>query len=156
MSLAVESFSYTQADGGDCSFTQWSKMHQSSKAYLHLMRPHPIIHRDISSGNVLLDPLPDNRWKANVSDYGSVNLLQHLTTAHPGNPFYAVPETESPTKMDIYCNSFGVILEEMLTQCMHNTVYISDDHYQISAFPFPLSASVFRFRFPFLPFPLAP
>ena len=51
--------------------------------YLHLMQPHPIIHRDICSGNVLLDPLPDNCWKAKVSDYGSVNLLQHLTTAHP-------------------------------------------------------------------------
>lgn len=24
--------------------------------YLHQMKPHPIIHRDISSGNVLLDP----------------------------------------------------------------------------------------------------
>ena len=85
--------------------------------YLHLMQPHPIIHRDICSGNVLLDPLPEDCWKAKVSDYGSVNLLQHLTTAHPGNPFYAAPESEYPrlqtVKMDIY--SFGVLLAEMLT-----------------------------------------
>ena len=52
--------------------------------YLHLMQPHPIIHRDICSGNVLLDPLPEDCWKAKVSDYGSVNLLQYLTTAHTG------------------------------------------------------------------------
>ena len=85
--------------------------------YLHLMKPHPIIHRDIGSSNVLLDPLPGNCWKAKVSDYGSVNLVQHLTTAHPGNPFYAAPESEIPShqtpKMDIY--SFGFLLAEMLT-----------------------------------------
>ena len=85
--------------------------------YLHLMQPHPIIHRDISSANVLLDPLPDNCWKVKVSDYGSVNLLQHLNTVHPGNPFYAAPESNNPNlqtpKMDIY--SFGVLLAEMLT-----------------------------------------
>ena len=85
--------------------------------YLHLMQPHPIIHRDICSGNVLLDPLSDNQWKAKVSDYGSVNIIQHLTTAHPGNPFYSAPEAEKPSqqtpKMDIF--SFGVLLAEMLT-----------------------------------------
>ena len=84
--------------------------------YLHLMQPRPIIHRDISSGNVLLNPLPDNQWKAKVSDYGSVNLLEHLNTAHPGNPFYAAPEANNPgqqtPKMDIF--SFGVLLLEML------------------------------------------
>jgi hypothetical protein len=85
--------------------------------YLHLMKPHPIIHRDISSANVLLDPLPGNQWKAKVSDYGSVNILQQLQTVGPGSPVYAAPEASTPAlqspKMDIF--SFGVLLVEMLT-----------------------------------------
>ena len=85
--------------------------------YLHQMRPHPLIHRDISSANVLLEPLPNNRWRAKVSDYGTVNLLQQLQTVGPGSPCYAAPEAEyasqQSTKMDIF--SFGALLVEILT-----------------------------------------
>ena len=88
--------------------------------YLHLMRPHPLIHRDISSANVLLEPLPslyNNRWRAKVSDYGTVNLTEQLQTGCPGSPAYSAPEVDYPnqqsTKMDIF--SFGVLLLEMLT-----------------------------------------
>ena len=85
--------------------------------YLHLMKPHPIIHRDISSANVLLDPLPNSSWKAKISDYGSVNLLARTQTVGPGSPIYAAPEAGMPAlqspKMDIY--SYGVLLIEILT-----------------------------------------
>ena len=86
--------------------------------YLHLMQPTPLIHRDVSSANVLLEPQNDS-WKAKVSDYGSVNLLQNLRTVGPGNPVYAAPEANIPPqqspKMDIF--SFGVLLVEMCTAC---------------------------------------
>jgi len=85
--------------------------------YLHLMQPHPIIHRDISSSNVLLEPLPNHAWRAKVTDYGSVNLQRQLLTNNPGSPIYSAPEANFPscqtTKMDVY--SFGVLLLEICT-----------------------------------------
>ena len=85
--------------------------------YLHLMQPDPIIHRDISSANVLLEPLSNHSWRAKVTDYGSVNLQNQLTTKNPGNPVYSAPESGDPsmqtTKMDIF--SFGVLLVEICT-----------------------------------------
>ena len=85
--------------------------------YLHLMKPDSIIHRDVSSANVLLDHGGDNSWRAKLSDYGSVNFLRQLETVSPGNPTYAAPEANYPaqqsSKMDIF--SFGVLLVEMCT-----------------------------------------
>ena len=85
--------------------------------YLHLMRPDPVIHRDISSANVLLNPLPNSGWLAKVTDYGSVNTLRMIQTKNPGSPVYAAPETIDPslqsTKMDVF--SVGVLLIEMCT-----------------------------------------
>ena len=85
--------------------------------YFHLMKPDPIIHRDVSSANVLLDHGGDNSWRAKLSDYGTVKLLQQVETVCPGNPTYAAPEANYPaqqtSKMDIF--SFGVLLVEMCT-----------------------------------------
>ena len=85
--------------------------------YLHQMQPDPIIHRDISSANVLLEPLRDGQWRAKLSDYGTVNIFHQLETVNPGSPVYAAPEANDPrlqsTKMDIY--SFGALMLEMLT-----------------------------------------
>ena len=82
--------------------------------YLHQWRPSPIIHRDISSANVLLEPLP-NGWRAKVSDYGSANFMNAVTTVAPGSPAYAAPEARYPDqhspKMDTF--SFGILLLEM-------------------------------------------
>ena len=85
--------------------------------YLHNMTPDPIIHRDLSSANVLLQPSPDGGWLAKVSDYGTANFQSQLQTENPGSPVYTAPESRDPAlqspKMDIY--SFGVLLVEMYT-----------------------------------------
>ena len=85
--------------------------------YLHLIQPDPIVHRDISSANVLLEKLSDGKWRAKLTDYGSVNVVRQLRTENPGSPAYAAPEASNPRlqspKMDIY--SFGALILEMLT-----------------------------------------
>ena len=85
--------------------------------YLHHLIPDPIIHRDLSSANVLLKPTPNGGWLAKVSDYGSANFQHQLQTQNPGSPVYAAPESHNPAlqspKMDIF--SFGVLLIEMCT-----------------------------------------
>ena len=86
--------------------------------YLHLFQPQPIIHRDISSPNVLLEPsVNEAGYKAKVADYGTAKL-QHVTstgTVMPGNPAYFAPEAPIPDRhtpaMDVY--SYSVLLMEM-------------------------------------------
>ncbi|XP_027045029.1 probable serine/threonine-protein kinase drkD isoform X2 [Pocillopora damicornis] len=84
--------------------------------YLHLKKPSPIIHRDISSANVLLWREAD-QWRGKVSDYGTANFKRDIMTACPGSRIYSAPEalTESQTaKLDVY--SFGVLLCEICTR----------------------------------------
>ena len=85
--------------------------------YLHLFKPHPILHRDVSSANVLLQLMEGgNRWRAKVSDYGTVSLQPLTSTCTPGNPVYSAPESPYPNQhspaMDVF--SYGVLLIEMV------------------------------------------
>lgn len=59
--------------------------------YLHLNKPFPIIHRDISSTNVLLWKR-ENAWHAKLSDYGAANFMRQCMTVSPGASIYAAPE----------------------------------------------------------------
>ena len=96
-----------------------SNLHPISKdiacalAYLHSL-PDPIVHRDVSSANVLLNAKQDG-WCAKLSDFGSANFLAKLVTIAPGAVIYSAPEALDPRqqgpKMDVY--SFGILLYEM-------------------------------------------
>ena len=59
--------------------------------YLHQKKPEPIIHRDVSSANVLLWRQGD-QWRAKVSDYGTANFIQQTMTVAPGAMIYSSPE----------------------------------------------------------------
>ena len=59
--------------------------------YLHQKKPKPIIHRDVSSANVLLWQQGD-QWRGKVSDYGTANFMQQTMTVAPGAMIYSATE----------------------------------------------------------------
>ena len=65
--------------------------------YLHQKKPEPIIHRDVSSANVLLWRQGD-QWRAKVSDYGTANFMQQTMTVAPGAMIYSAPEAFTPNQ----------------------------------------------------------
>ena len=85
--------------------------------YLHQILLDALVHRDISSTNVLLEQLFGGKCRAKVMDYGSMNIVRQLNTENPGSPVYSAPEASNPSlqspKMDIF--SFGALVLEMLT-----------------------------------------
>ena len=94
---------------------------------LHYLHEHqePIIHRDVNAPNVLLEELPNQMWRAKVSDFGSANLAKMAQTMGEGAIIYAAPETipqaydpdttppPQTTKIDVF--SYGVLLCEVIT-----------------------------------------
>ena len=62
--------------------------------YLHQKKPSPIIHRDVSSANVLLWRQGD-QWRGKVSDYGTANFIQQTMTVAPGAAIYCAPDAHT-------------------------------------------------------------
>ena len=87
--------------------------------FLHT-RPDPVIHRDVSSANVLLKAQYNGEWLAKLGDLGTAKIQQQIATPGPGALAYAAPEVGDPkchsTKMDVY--SFGVLVVEILTKTL--------------------------------------
>ena len=91
--------------------------------YLH-RRHEAIIHRDVSSANVLLKRHPNDKWVAKLSDLGSANLAREAYTMNEGSRVYLAPEAFTSStdarsagtltpKVDVY--SYGIVLCEVAT-----------------------------------------
>ena len=91
----------------------------SALHFLHT-RPDPVIHRDVSSANVLLKAQYNGEWLAKLGDLGTAKIQRYVTTPGPSALAYAAPEVADPkrhsTKMDVY--SFGVLVVELLTKTL--------------------------------------
>ena len=98
--------------------------------YLHC-HPDEIIHRDVSSANVLLESRGPNKWRAKLSDFGSANVARDAFTQAPGAAVYSAPESlvslvlddsekkPQTTKMDVF--SYGVLLCEVMSCSFPNS-----------------------------------
>ena len=111
--------------------------HDVSQALSHLHR-HEVLHRDLSSNNVLLI----GTCRAKVTDFGMAKLLgsdPHLTPTYcPGTNGYMSPEalTDPPEyseKLDVF--SCGVLLVQLVTRKFPNpgprtyTIQINDPRF---------------------------
>ena len=95
----------------------------SALNYLHCHPAGAIIHRDVSSANVLLETRGTNQWRAKLSDFGSANEARKAVTEQQGTRVYAAPESLTSivdgkrylqtTKMDVY--SYGIMVCELMT-----------------------------------------
>ncbi|XP_039036114.1 MDIS1-interacting receptor like kinase 2-like [Hibiscus syriacus] len=84
-------------------------------SYMHHNHSQPIVHRDISSNNILLD----SDYEARVSDFGTARILKPDSsnwTSLAGTYGYIAPELAYTMRVDEKCDvySFGVVAIEVL------------------------------------------
>ena len=118
----------------------------SALCYLHGLE-EPIIHRDVSSTNVLLKAVAKGEWKAKLSDFGSANWAKEASTMGEGAIVYTAPEAypvhpslsvklpPQTMKIDVY--SYGILLCEVILREFPNPATLHEMKAKVMAkYPF--------------------
>lgn len=83
-------------------------------SYLHSLTPHPIVHRDLSAKNVLLN----SAMEAKIADFGVARIVDNDMTPGPGALLYMPPEAlgakKYTTSVDVF--SFGHLMLYVMIQ----------------------------------------
>ncbi|GAU98326.1 hypothetical protein RvY_09487 [Ramazzottius varieornatus] len=84
-------------------------------AYLHNMRPKPLIHRDLKPPNILLT---DSGRQCKLCDFGTACEARTYLTNNRGSAAWMAPEVFESNKYTEKCDvfSFGIIIWEVLTR----------------------------------------
>lgn len=93
----------------------WSLQCAQGAAYLHNMRPKPLIHRDLKPSNLLLF---QNGQVLKICDFGTACDLNTYMTNDKGSAAWMAPEVFEGSKYTEKCDvfSWGVILWEILSR----------------------------------------
>ena len=79
--------------------------------YLHQRKPKAIVHRDVSSANVLLWKQND-QWRGKLGDYGTVKFLQEIMTVDAGAMIYSAPEAGNPYNQTVKVSFLLLVTEK--------------------------------------------
>ena len=90
--------------------------------YLHLMKPHPVVHGAVASVNVFLEPIQVNGWRAKLSCRPSVQAIRQAepegqprgadsAAVHKGEGEHDSHKLSCSPNSDVY--KFGLVLVEM-------------------------------------------
>ncbi|XP_065363924.1 mitogen-activated protein kinase kinase kinase 7 [Calliphora vicina] len=93
----------------------WARQCAEGVAYLHAMKPKPLIHRDLKPLNLLLT---DKGRYLKICDFGTVADKSTLMTNNKGSAAWMAPEVFEGSKYTEKCDifSWGIVLWEVLSR----------------------------------------
>ena len=106
----------------------------------------PIIHREVTSSNVLLEARSHGIWRAKLSNFGCSNWVKHSVAVADGSVVYVAPEAyptnpsqpqkEQNSKIDVY--SYGILLCEVTIREIPEFYSIAKAHESMKMRSIPL------------------